>query len=77
MDVGDGVRDGPEAGREPVLVEAVAQPGSCVRDPTRVLDGADPALEGNGLHERSVTSNEGVGGDLRLNLERGDSTRTP
>ena len=50
MDVGDGVCDGPEAGREPVLVEAVAEPGACVGDSARVLDCVDPALEGDGLH---------------------------
>lgn len=49
MDVRDGVDDGPEAGGEPVLVEAVAEPGACVGDSARVLDFADAALEGDGL----------------------------
>ena len=45
----DGVRDRTKAGREPVFVKTVAQPGPRVRDPARVLDVANSALESDGL----------------------------
>jgi len=45
----DRVRDGTKARRETVFVKTVAQPGPRVRDPPRVLDVVNSALEGDGL----------------------------
>lgn len=50
INVRDGVRDGAKARRETVFVEPVAQPGPRVRDSASVLDIANSALEGDGLH---------------------------
>ena len=52
----DVVRDGTQAGREPVFVEAVPEPCACVRDPSASLDRAHLAYRCEGLHERKGVS---------------------